>query len=116
MCVCVCLCVCVCVCMCVCVRVCACISIGCVPPPTGTRFNRLIPDKSCVNGDQVERVIFCSGKVFYELAKERERRELSHKVAIARVEQVGVAIWAGPCDLLTLFRYHHSPTISFTLS
>ena len=62
---------------------------------TGTRFKRLIPDNSCENGGEVVRVIFCSGKVYYELAKEREKLGLLHKVAIARMEQVGVAIWAG---------------------
>ena len=54
----------------------------------GTRFKRLIPDNSCENGGEVVRVIFCSGKVYYELAKEREKLGLLHKVAIARMEQI----------------------------
>lgn len=59
--------------------------------PSGTRFKRIIPDQSCTDAGQVERLIFCSGKVYYELAREREKLGLSHKAAIVRVEQVGGA-------------------------
>ena len=57
---------------------------------SGTRFKRLIPESSSLDDGKVERIIFCSGKVYYDLVKEREHRKLSNKVAIARVEQVGV--------------------------
>lgn len=36
----------------------------------------------------MSRVVFCSGKIYYELVKERERQGLDNKVAILRVEQV----------------------------
>lgn len=41
------------------------------------------------------RVVFCSGKVFYDIHAEREKRGLDKesKVAIVRLEQVG----CGPC-------------------
>ncbi len=35
----------------------------------------------------MQRLIFCSGKVYYDLVKERETRGLSN-IAIARVEQI----------------------------
>ena len=56
----------------------------------GTRFKRLIPDQGPANQSpaQVKRVIFCSGKVYYELAKERKLHNLESDVAIVRLEQV----------------------------
>ena len=54
----------------------------------GTRLLRLIPDSTAVEGEGVKRVVFCSGKVYYELAKQRELAGLQDTVAIARVEQV----------------------------
>ena len=36
----------------------------------------------------VRRVIFCSGKLYYELNRERESKGLQDQVAIARIEQV----------------------------
>lgn len=40
------------------------------------------------NPDKVERIVFCSGKIYYELAKERKASNLEDKVVIARIEQV----------------------------
>ena len=54
----------------------------------GTHFQRLISDSTAPEGDGVKRIIFCSGKVYYELAKQREFAGLENSVAIARVEQV----------------------------
>eukprot|EP00271_Cylindrocystis_brebissonii_P012890 TRINITY_DN32392_c0_g1_i1.p1 TRINITY_DN32392_c0_g1~~TRINITY_DN32392_c0_g1_i1.p1 ORF type:complete len:1065 (-),score=252.79 TRINITY_DN32392_c0_g1_i1:1649-4843(-) len=55
----------------------------------GTRFKRLIKDK---NGHKdveegIRRVVFCSGKVYYELDEERERVE-AKDVALLRIEQL----------------------------
>lgn len=36
----------------------------------------------------VKRLIFCTGKVYYELTKERKTRGQEETVAIARMEQV----------------------------
>lgn len=56
----------------------------------GTKFKRLIPDEGPAAQDpaRVKRVIFCSGKVYYDLAKERKRQKLETEVAIIRLEQV----------------------------
>ena len=61
------------------------------PPPPGTRFQRVIPDKQCRGGEGVEKVLLCSGRVYYELVQERKERSLDDKVAILRVEQVKMA-------------------------
>ncbi|XP_050423126.1 2-oxoglutarate dehydrogenase complex component E1 isoform X5 [Adelges cooleyi] len=55
-----------------------------------TEFQRLIPEKGAAsdNASNVKRVIFCSGKVYYDLTKAREERNLVDTVAIARVEQI----------------------------
>ena len=56
----------------------------------GTKFSRVIPDAgpASQNPEEVKRVIFCTGKVYYELAKERKQRNTEGHVAIVRLEQV----------------------------
>uniref|UniRef100_A0A8C4E7X5 2-oxoglutarate dehydrogenase complex component E1 n=1 Tax=Dicentrarchus labrax TaxID=13489 RepID=A0A8C4E7X5_DICLA len=56
----------------------------------GTKFKRLIPDEGPVNQNpaQVKRVIFCTGKVYYELAKERKQQKMEKDIAIIRLEQI----------------------------
>lgn len=56
----------------------------------GTRFQRLIPDSgdAAKSPDAVKKLIFCTGKVYYELMKERETRQLNSDIAISRIEQV----------------------------
>ena len=56
----------------------------------GTKFHRIFPEvdaRISENPDQVKRLILCSGKIFYELMDEREKRGLTN-VAIVRVEQL----------------------------
>jgi len=50
---------------------------------TGT-FQRIIPD-STVPAEKVEKIILCSGKIYYELEK---AREIGKNVAILRLEQL----------------------------
>ena len=56
----------------------------------GTHFQRLIPEDGAAaeRPEQVKRLIFCTGKVFYELIKERKTRGMEASVAISRIEQV----------------------------
>ncbi|XP_061545844.1 2-oxoglutarate dehydrogenase-like, mitochondrial isoform X3 [Phycodurus eques] len=56
----------------------------------GTKFKRLIPDEgpSSQSPDQARRLIFCTGKVYYELTKERKQQNLEKDVAIVRLEQI----------------------------
>uniref|UniRef100_A0A8C1RKR6 oxoglutarate dehydrogenase (succinyl-transferring) n=1 Tax=Cyprinus carpio TaxID=7962 RepID=A0A8C1RKR6_CYPCA len=57
---------------------------------TGTKFLRIIPDGGPASNhpEKVKRVIFCTGKVYYELAKERKQLKLEEDVAIVRLEQI----------------------------
>lgn len=68
----------------------------------GTKFKRLIPDQGPAAEDpaQVKRVIFCTGKVYYELAKERKQQKLEKDVAIVRLEQVQHSHISTPVPLL----------------
>ncbi|XP_041914662.1 2-oxoglutarate dehydrogenase, mitochondrial isoform X1 [Alosa sapidissima] len=56
----------------------------------GTHFQRIIPDQgpASQNPAGVKRLIFCTGKVYYELARERKERGMEDTVAITRVEQL----------------------------
>jgi 2-oxoglutarate dehydrogenase E1 component len=52
-------------------------------------FQTVIPDfDTARNPEAVRRVLFCSGKVYYDLAEDREKRGLESEVAIVRVEQI----------------------------
>ncbi|XP_026815300.1 2-oxoglutarate dehydrogenase, mitochondrial isoform X6 [Rhopalosiphum maidis] len=55
-----------------------------------TEFLRIIPEKGTAadNASNVKRLIFCSGRVYYDLTKAREEHNLVDTVAIARVEQI----------------------------
>ncbi|CAG8448225.1 3748_t:CDS:10 [Gigaspora rosea] len=53
----------------------------------GTTFLPIIEDKS-VNDDKVEKIIFVSGKLYYDLVKERQNKKLEDKVAIIRFEEL----------------------------
>lgn len=54
----------------------------------GTRFQRVIPDNTKLVADsKIRRVIFCSGKVYYDLLKYRTENNIDD-VAIVRVEQL----------------------------
>ena len=50
-------------------------------------FHNMIDEIDDIAADKVERVVFCSGKVYYELLQERRKQELNN-IAIVRVEQL----------------------------
>src|SRR5699024_6686870 len=41
-------------------------------------FQRLIDEPESTDGDAITRVVFCSGKVYFDLYQAREERELEH--------------------------------------
>ena len=64
----------------------------CVSPlqemATGSAFQRVIGDMTAaLNPKKINRVVFCSGKVYYDLLEQKEQKQLSN-VAIIRVEQL----------------------------
>ncbi|XP_013188254.1 2-oxoglutarate dehydrogenase complex component E1 isoform X2 [Amyelois transitella] len=56
----------------------------------GTSFRRLIPEEGAAskNPSGVRKLVFCSGRVYYDLLKQRRDRGLEADIAIARVEQI----------------------------
>uniref|UniRef100_A0A914MB68 2-oxoglutarate dehydrogenase, mitochondrial n=1 Tax=Meloidogyne incognita TaxID=6306 RepID=A0A914MB68_MELIC len=65
---------------------------------TGTSFQRVGVEegKASENPANVKRVVFCSGKIYYDILLERKKRGLEADVALARVEQISPF----PYDLL----------------
>tara|TARA_R110002126_G_scaffold150368_4_gene296587 strand:- start:3291 stop:6101 length:2811 start_codon:yes stop_codon:yes gene_type:complete len=68
------------------------------------KFHNVIGEIDDIKATEVKRVVFCSGKVYYELLDERRKRELTD-VAIIRVEQ----LYPFPRDemLEVLSQYQH---------
>ena len=50
-------------------------------------FQTIIPESKELKNDKVKRIVMCSGKVYYDLAKKREEKGLED-VAILRAEQL----------------------------
>ena len=68
-------------------------------PAAQSSFDEMLPGTSFVraykeNGsaakqpDDVKKILFCTGKVYYDLVNERKKRQMDDKVAIVRIEQV----------------------------
>jgi 2-oxoglutarate dehydrogenase E1 component len=71
-----------------------------------TNFQEMLDDDQLtVNPDKVTRLIFCTGKVYYDLLKYREEQN-THNVAIIRIEQLYPFHW----DMLKAItsRYPHA--------
>jgi 2-oxoglutarate dehydrogenase E1 component len=54
---------------------------------TSGGFREVLPDTSAIDPEQVARVVFCSGKIYYDLLAAREARQANH-VALVRIEQL----------------------------
>lgn len=56
----------------------------------GTNFKRVISDSGATeaNPSNVKKLLFCSGKVYYELKKARADRNKESDIALVRVEQI----------------------------
>ncbi|MEE8481857.1 MAG: 2-oxoglutarate dehydrogenase E1 component, partial [Acidiferrobacterales bacterium] len=74
---------------------------------TQGQFETLLPEAEQVSPDQVDRVILCSGKVYYDLVHRRRKEELGN-VAIMRIEQ----LFPFPHEKLSeqLAKYKHAKT------
>ncbi|XP_020713905.1 2-oxoglutarate dehydrogenase, mitochondrial isoform X2 [Ceratitis capitata] len=55
-----------------------------------SEFRRVIPDEgpAAENADNVRKVLFCTGRVFYDLLKARQDKKMDKDIAIVRVEQI----------------------------
>lgn len=54
----------------------------------GTQFQPVLQDPSIEDNSKVEKVVFVSGKFYYDLVKEREARGYNERVALVRVEEL----------------------------
>ncbi|XP_073951153.1 oxoglutarate dehydrogenase Nc73EF isoform X4 [Choristoneura fumiferana] len=56
----------------------------------GTNFRRVIPEEGAAseNPANVKKLAFCTGRVYYDLIKERRERGLEKDIAIVRLEQI----------------------------
>ena len=52
----------------------------------------IIPDSGPASQQpsSVKKIIFCSGRVYYDLVKARREKQLEGEIAISRVEQVSI--------------------------
>ncbi|RPH97449.1 MAG: 2-oxoglutarate dehydrogenase E1 component [Lysobacterales bacterium] len=54
---------------------------------TGGRFQQVIGDRGPGSAEEIRRVVFCSGKVYYDLAEKRDAENI-REVAVMRLEQL----------------------------
>jgi 2-oxoglutarate dehydrogenase E1 component len=56
----------------------------------GTSFKRIYPEEGVAaeNPSEVKKIVFCSGKTFYDLFNERKNNKLDSQIAIVRIEQL----------------------------
>jgi len=50
-------------------------------------FQEVIDDLS-VTANEVDTVVFCSGKIYYEIAEQKEKTESGQNIAVVRLEQI----------------------------
>jgi 2-oxoglutarate dehydrogenase E1 component len=75
----------------------------------GTSFHRVVEDREAIApDDDVRRVVLCSGKIYFDLAKARAANS-GNQVALVRVEQ----LYPFPFDTLSrlLQRYHNAEIV-----
>jgi len=54
----------------------------------GTRFKPVLDDPSMADPSKVDRVILLTGKLYYDLVKERQARKLDDRVSLIRIEEL----------------------------
>jgi multifunctional 2-oxoglutarate metabolism enzyme len=62
-------------------------AVSSVAELTSGGFREVLADSGAIERDQVTRVIFCSGKIYYDLLAAREERNVN-QVALVRIEQL----------------------------
>ncbi|KAK2467971.1 hypothetical protein APHAL10511_000266 [Amanita phalloides] len=68
-----------------------------------TRFQPVLADHTRSNPDTVQRVVFLSGKIYYELVKARETRGLDDTVALVRIEELAPFPFRHLADVLAKY-------------
>lgn len=67
----------------------------------GTRFRPVLPDP--LNNKQAISVVMLSGKIYYELIKERQARDLNDKIAFIRIEELAPFPFEALEEVLNLY-------------
>lgn len=52
------------------------------------RFQEVLDDPDVTEVDQIDTVVFCSGKVYYDILEEKEKTESGGNMAVVRIEQL----------------------------
>ena len=68
---------------------------------SGTRFRSVLPDP--LNNKQAVTLVMLSGKIYYELIKERQARDLNDKVAFIRIEELAPFPFEALDEVLNLY-------------
>ncbi len=63
------------------------LSVSTMPDLSGGRFQRVIDEVDAVDAGKVRRIVFCSGKVYFDLL-ERRRADKDAGVALVRIEEL----------------------------
>lgn len=52
----------------------------------GTSFQSVLNDSSIIDDSKVKRVVYLSGKMYFDLVKERADRKSNESIALIRIE------------------------------
>ena len=65
----------------------------------GTSFKRILPEEGAAaqSPEQVKKLIFTTGKIYYDIRDRRDEAALSNDIAIARIEQVFPLVFYASC-------------------
>ena len=72
----------------------------------GSKFQPVLIDPircSSPNSDNLKRIIFCSGKIYYDLVAKREERGLQANVALLRLEELAPFPWTAVDNALNQY-------------
>ncbi|OSD05011.1 dehydrogenase E1 and transketolase domain-containing protein 1 [Trametes coccinea BRFM310] len=69
----------------------------------GTRFRPVLDDPAISDHGAVSRVVCLTGKLYYDLVKERQKRQLAGKVAFVRVEELSPFPFQSVLDVLSRY-------------
>ena len=71
-----------------------------------TKFKRVYTETDpniCANAENVRRVVFCSGKIYFELVNEREKKGIQD-IAVVRIEQLAPFPWDKVAEECALYK------------
>ncbi|KAH9887940.1 dehydrogenase E1 and transketolase domain-containing protein 1 [Cubamyces lactineus] len=70
---------------------------------TGSRFRPVLDDAAVSDPSTVARVVCMTGKLYYDLVKERQKRGLDGKVAFVRIEELSPFPFQATMDVLSRY-------------